>query len=92
MISPVKLSLVVVGIVLVSGCAGQTRTEADYGKAARSMVEQQKMTPVGTLKADEPLKSTDGRRMANVLEVYQTNVGDPEAVVRSKKVGSGAAQ
>ncbi len=92
MLSPVNFVPVLISVILLCGCAGQTRTETEYGKAVRNVVSKQQVAPRGPLRADEPQPSTDGRRMQNVIEVYQTSVGDPAAVVRSKELGSGAVQ
>lgn len=70
----------------LAGCAGVSQTEAEFGNSVRHIVARQQIAPSGTLEADEPIRSGDGRRLESVTTVYQTYVGDPTPVVREMEV------
>jgi hypothetical protein len=89
--SIVKVAVMVIGVVLVAGCA-HSPTEEDFGNSVHHIIAKQQMPSSGPLQDDEPLQSTDGRRGEKVATVYQTTVGDPGAVVRSKGIQSGAGK
>ena len=78
MILRLKVLFALVGLVLISACAGTSATEADFGNAARNVIAKQQMPVSGPLKEDEPIAAGDGRRLENVNTTYQTHVGDPQ--------------
>jgi len=84
----IKVPAALATALLVSACT-TSPTEADFGNSVRSFVSHQQMQPSGTLRADEPIETTDGRRLENVTTVYQSYVGDPIPVARDVKVEAG---
>ena len=67
---------------LLSGCAA-TETEKQFGNAVRDTLAQQRMTPQP---ADDGVLTGDGPRTENVINVYRSNMGDPNSVVNTRKV------
>jgi hypothetical protein len=86
MLSGLKIAIALLSILLATGCANYSATEADFGNSVRNVIAKQQLGNGGALDEDEPLQSTDGRRVENVTRVYQTNVGDPAAVVGTKEL------
>jgi hypothetical protein len=91
MISKMKIVIALVSGLLTAGCSTYSATEADFGNSVRNVIAKQQLGTGGPLDEDEPLESTDGRRIENVTRVYQTNVGDPSGVVGTKEL-NGARQ
>ena len=86
-----RLAAALASVLLAAGCA-HSPTEADFGNSVRNVIQKQQVGSGGPLRPDQPLETTDGRRMESVTRVYQTNVGDPSAVVTTKEVSSGGNQ
>jgi PBP1b-binding outer membrane lipoprotein LpoB len=85
-----KTIAAVLGVALVAGCSSYSATEATFGDSVHNVIAKQQLGAGGPLAEDEPLESTDGRRMENVTRVYQTNVGNPAAVVGTKEISGGS--
>ena len=89
MLSQLKVPVAVFASLLISACTSVSPTEQDFRNSVENMIAKQQIKPTGPLQADEPIQSGDGRRLENVLTVYQTHVGDPTPVVREVKVEGG---
>jgi hypothetical protein len=86
MLSRTKIAVLLVSVLVAAGCSTYSATEADFGNSVRNVIVKQQLGEGGALDEDEPLRSTDGRRVENVTKVYQTNVGDPASVVRTMEI------
>ena len=85
-----KILVASLSLAWLPACTSVSPTEEDFGNSVRNFVAKQQMTPSGSLEADEPIQSGDGRRLEGVTSVYQDNVGDPSPVVRQVEVQKGA--
>jgi hypothetical protein len=87
------LSLAALAAVL-GACANETTmTERNYGESVRQMIRAQTYDP-STLESpalDAP-NETDGQLLEGVMEVYRTDVGQPEAVSNDIVINVGGGQ
>jgi type IV pilus biogenesis protein CpaD/CtpE len=70
-----------IGSALVGACAHEpSELERNFGSSVRNMIEAQTYDP-STLSSPstETLEGGDGRRVEAVLEVYRTDVAQPDA-------------
>ena len=81
-----KIGISLLVLVTCTACETTSPTEEDFGNSVRNAIAKQTMESQGTLAADEPLDSGDGRRLTNVTSVYQNRVGDPSPVVKQVEV------
>jgi len=85
----ITAAAMLIAIAALSGCGayGPTATELDYGNSVRHVVQSQTLNPPSTDTA--PVDGGDGDRVRNALEVYRTDVAQPEDVKRDLIIGVG---
>jgi len=85
--SAIRLGAMLITLGLLGGCEtyGPTGTEVDFGNSVRSMVRNQSVNP-GPADA-EPADAADGVRTRNTIEVYRTDVTQPEDMKRELVIG-----
>lgn len=75
--------------MLVSACTSAGPTETDFGNSVRNFISHQQIESTGPLREDQPIESSDGRRLEKVTTIYQTYVGDPLPVTKDVQVDAG---